>query len=87
VFILLVKLVMFVMHLWLPALGLVTNATITALWAFSCYAQAGPDMSDPNHSSKVAWYITKSCSYAKASGNEGYCLQAKGSFAVTVLMV
>jgi len=85
-FILLVKAVMFVLHIWYPILGTVVNAAITALWIVSIYGQAGPDHSDPKHPSNVAWYITKSCSYAKASGNEHYCLMAKGTFAVTVVM-
>lgn len=86
-FILLVKAVMFVLHIWFPLLGTVTNAIITALWAVSLYGQAGPDHSDPNHPSNVAWYVSKSCSYAKPSGNEHYCLQAKGAFAITVVMM
>ena len=85
-FILLVKAVMFVLHIWYPILGTVVNAVITALWIVSIYGQAGPDHSDSKHPSNVPWYITKSCSYAKPSGNEHYCLMAKGTFAVTVVM-
>ena len=77
---------MFVLHIWYPILGTVVNAVITALWIVSIYGQAGPDHSDSKHPSNVAWYITKSCSYAKPSGNEHYCLMAKGTFAVTVVM-
>lgn len=86
-FVLLVKAVMFVMHIWFPILGTVANAAITALWIVSVYGQAGPDHSDPKHPSSVAWYISKSCSYASASGNQHYCLMAKGSFATTVVMM
>jgi hypothetical protein len=85
-FILLVKVVMFVLHIWYPILGTVVNAAITVLWCVSIYGQAGPDHSDPEHPSSSAWYITKSCSYAIPSGNHHYCLMAKGTFAVTVLM-
>lgn len=85
-FILLVKAVMFVLHIWYPILGTVVNAIITVLWIVSIYGQSGPDHSDPEHPSSVAWYIRKSCSYARPSGNEHYCLMAKGTFAVTVVM-
>ena len=85
-FILLCKVVMFILHVWYPILGTIVNAIITTLWCVSIYGQAGPDHSDPQHPSNVAWYITKSCSYAQASGNKHYCLMAKGTFAVTVLM-
>jgi len=85
-FILLVKAVMFVLHVWYPLLGTVTNMAITALWIVSIYGQAGPDHPDKRHLSNTAWYITKSCKFAKPTGNEHYCLMAKGSFAVTVFM-
>jgi hypothetical protein len=85
-FILLVKIVMFILHIWYPLLGTITNAAITAMWIASMYGQMGPDHSDPRYPSNVAWYINKSCSYAVASGNHHYCIMAKGTFATTVLM-
>lgn len=86
-FILLVKLVMFVMHGWYPIMSVAVNTILVALWCVSVYGQAGPDKSDPAHPSSVPWYITKSCDYARPSGNYGNCQQAKGSFAVTVFML
>jgi len=77
---------MFILHIWYPILGTVTNGAITALWIVSIYGQAGPDHSDPKFPSNVAWYINKSCSYAAPTGNEHYCLMAKGTFAITVVM-
>lgn len=85
-FILLVKVTMFILHIWYPLLSTITNTIITALWIVSMYGQMGPDHSDPRHPSNIAWYISKSCSYAKPSGNEHYCLLAKGTFATTVIM-
>jgi hypothetical protein len=85
-FLLMVKVVMFIMHIWFPILGTIVNAAITVLWVVSIYGQAGPDHSDRQYPSNVAWYITKSCSYAQPSGSEHYCLMAKGTFAVTVVM-
>jgi hypothetical protein len=86
-FMLLVKLVMFVMHIWIPLLSCIVNVVLIALWTVSIYGQAGPDYSDPQHPSPSAWYVTKSCSYASASGYYGYCMQAKGAFAATCLML
>ena len=86
-FILLIKAVLFIMHMWIPLVSLIINMIVTALWCISVYGQAGPDHSDPEHPSKVAWYITKSCSYAEASGNKHNCNMAKGSFAASILML
>ena len=86
-FILLIKAVLFIMHMWIPLVSLIINMIVTALWCVSVYGQAGPDYSDPEHPSKVAWYITKSCSYAEASGNKHNCNMAKGSFAASILML
>ncbi|TVY18427.1 hypothetical protein LARI1_G004659 [Lachnellula arida] len=86
-FIMIVKWVMFALHIWYPLLATVTNIIITALWIVSIYGQAGPDHSDPKHPSNIAWYVNKSCSYAKPAGYEHYCLMAKGTFAVTVFMM
>ncbi|CZS95404.1 uncharacterized protein RCO7_05738 [Rhynchosporium graminicola] len=86
-FILLVKGVMFVVHLWYPLLSTITNAIIVALWCVSIYGQTGPDNSDPRHPSSVAWYITKSCDVAKASGNHHNCVLAKSTFATTIIMM
>jgi hypothetical protein len=86
-FILLVKVVMFILHIWYPLLGTVTNIIVVVLWAVSVYGQAGPDYSDPAHPSRIAWYINKSCDYARPSGNYHYCLMAKGTFAITVFML
>jgi hypothetical protein len=86
-FILLVKGVTFVMHMWYPLLSFILNAALTALWAFSIYCQAGPDYSDPAHPMPVAWYIVKSCSVASPSGNYTNCMMAKGAFATTCIML
>jgi hypothetical protein len=86
-FMLLVKLVMFIMNIWYPILSCIVNVILISLWTVSVYGQAGPDYSDPNYPSPSAWYLRKSCSYASASGNYGYCMQAKGAFASTCLML
>ena len=45
-------------------------------------------MSDPKHPQPGApWYITKPCSVAHNPNNVHYCLQAKGAFASTCIML
>ena len=77
---------MFVLHVWFPMLGTFANAALAALYIASIYGQSGPDRSDPRYPSSSAWYITKSCDFAKESGHVKYCQMAKGTFAVTVVM-
>ncbi|KAI9753968.1 MAG: hypothetical protein M4579_004928 [Chaenotheca gracillima] len=86
-FILLVKVVLYVMHIWFPILSLVIHIIITALYVVSIYGQAGPDNSDPSHPSPMPWYLTKSCDLSKDPKNVHYCQMAKGTFAVTVVML
>ncbi|KAF2173113.1 hypothetical protein M409DRAFT_17062 [Zasmidium cellare ATCC 36951] len=85
-FILLVKSIMFVLHIFIPALSVFVHALLVALYAVSIYNQSRPDMSDPDHPSPgLPWYLSKGCSYAEP-GNHGYCLQARASFAVVIVM-
>jgi hypothetical protein len=86
-FIMIVKVIMFSLHIWFPVLSVIVNAVLTGLYAASIYGQAGPDNTDPKHPSSSAWYITKSCDFASKVGARNYCLQAKGAFAVTVIMM
>ena len=86
-FIMIVKIVMFSLHIWFPLLSAIVNAVLTGLFVASIYGQAGPDHSDPLHPSSSAWYITKSCDYASALGAKNYCLQAKGAFAATIFLM
>ncbi|KAI0996153.1 hypothetical protein K3495_g12026 [Podosphaera aphanis] len=85
-FVFLVKVVMFVLHIWYPILGAIVSAFITALWIVSIYGQMGPDHIDPIHPSNIAWYIGHSCEIARPSGNHHYCILAKASFTTTVFM-
>lgn len=86
-FVILVKLVMFIMHMWYPLLSTIANTIIIVLWCVSIAAQAGSDYSDPEHPMPVAWYVAKSCDVARPSGHYGYCVQAKSSFAVSCVML
>ncbi len=76
-----------VVHIFPPILSVFVHAGLAALYAVSIYGQAGKDMSDPKHPQPGApWYITKSCSVASTKAVRDFCQQAKGSFAVAVMM-
>ncbi len=76
-----------IMHVFYPIIALAVSIAMTALYATSVYGQIGPDFADPRYPSPVAWYISKSCSYAKKKNAVADCLMAKGSLAATVLML
>jgi hypothetical protein len=79
--------ILIIMKLWFPILGLCVSFAMTALYTTSVYGQAGPDYADARYPSPVAWYISKSCDYAKPYGVANQCELAKGTFAVTVYML
>jgi hypothetical protein len=87
-FIMLVKGVMYMLHVFPPILSLIVHAAILVLWAISVDYQASSDLSDPEHPQHGApWYITKSCSVAHNKNNVHYCKQAKASFACSCAML
>ncbi|MCJ1354562.1 MAG: hypothetical protein MMC33_004551 [Icmadophila ericetorum] len=81
-FILLVKVFLYIMDLFWPLLALLVHALLIVLASVSIYNQAGSDYSDSAHPSRVPWYLTKGCGPPVATNLHGYCLQAQGSFAV-----
>ncbi|KAH9892972.1 hypothetical protein F4778DRAFT_302837 [Xylariomycetidae sp. FL2044] len=86
-FVLLTKLIAFIMHVWFPLVAMVFNVSMAALYITSVYGQAGPDHLDPNHPSNVAWYIAKPCTVAANKGIQSNCTMAKGTFAATVIFL
>ncbi|MCJ1462179.1 hypothetical protein MMC07_000779 [Pseudocyphellaria aurata] len=88
VFLLLIKGIMFITHVFDPIVSAILHAVLVALYAISLHAQAGSDMSDPKHPQPGApWYITKSCGAPVNPNVKGYCQQAKGAFAITILLI
>jgi len=88
-FILLVKSMMFVLGTFIPLLSVLIHTVLIALYAVSIRNQATPDLSElnvPHLSRNLPWYLSKGCSYATRK-NHGYCMQARASFAVTVVML
>lgn len=86
-FVLLIKLVAFIMKVWFPVVGVFYSAVMTILYAISVYGQAGPDYADPAQPSPVAWYIRMSCQPAAEYDAVGDCKLAKGTFGVTAYML
>jgi Ca2+/Na+ antiporter len=83
-FLMLVKSIMYMLHVWPPILSAVVHAILIALYTVSVYYQASSDNSDPKHPSNgPVWYITKNCNVAFKKTNVHYCTQAKASFAAT----
>lgn len=86
-FILLAKSTLYVLHGFLPIIGLLVSVAEIAIYAVSIHRQSGPDMTDPRHPSPgLPWYLSKGCSYA-TPGNWGYCMQARAIFGVMCAMV
>ncbi|KAB5578566.1 hypothetical protein GE09DRAFT_1280905 [Coniochaeta sp. 2T2.1] len=86
-FVLLTKMIGFIMRVWYPIVGLFFNTAMVALYATSIYGQAGPDYADPRFPSPVAWYIRYGCDIAVKYGAKKQCMMAKGTFGVTTYML
>jgi len=87
-FFMLVKAPMFVLGVFYPPLSIFVHSLLTALYAVSLSFQLGSDMTDRDHPQPgPPWYITKNCSVTKHRRNVGYCMQAKGTFACTIIML
>ena len=87
-FLMIVKFIMYILHVFPPLLSVLCHAALVALYMVSCIYQAGSDMSDPKRPQPGApWHISKSCSVAKDQSLVGYCRQAKASFACSVVIL
>jgi len=84
----LIKITMWLLKVFFPILSFLLHTALLCLWAYGLYMQSAPDLIDPAHQNKGApWYITKSCNIVEDKINRAYCMQAKSSFAVTIIMV
>jgi len=87
-FIMLVKSIMYMLHVFPPILSILVHALLIALYTVSVDYQASSDTTDPDHPQNgPPWYITKSCSVTRNKRLVGYCKQAKASFACTCAML
>jgi hypothetical protein len=86
-FLLLVKGIMHITHIFHPLLSAIVHAVLLALYAVSIRNQAGSDMTDPkNPQPGPPWYITRSCGAPVKPALKGYCMQAKGAFAISIIL-
>jgi len=84
----LIKSCMWLLKVFYPIFSFVLHSGLLALWAYGIYIQTSPDTIDPAHQNKGApWYITKSCNIVESKTNRAYCMQAKSSFVVSVIML
>ena len=84
----LIKSTMWLLKVFLPIFSLILHSALLSLWAYGLHIQTSPDTIDPEHQNKGApWYITKSCSIVDNKQERAYCMQAKSSFAVTIIML
>jgi len=87
-FIHLTKFTMFILHVCWPIFSLFIHLLLIGLWSYSIYGQTSPDTIDPTRENHGApWYITKNCNISSSSEIKGYCMQAKSTFAVSVVML
>ncbi|OAL26156.1 hypothetical protein AYO20_10209 [Fonsecaea nubica] len=87
-FIMLVKSIMYMLHVFPPVLSVLIHTGLLVLYAVSVNYQASSDTTDPDHPQHGApWYITKSCNVAHNKNNVGYCTQAKAAFACSCAML
>jgi len=86
-FLLLVKLITFIMKGWLPLIALVINIALTALYTVSVYGQIGPDYADPRYPAPAAWYFRYGCDMAKEWGVYKSCQIAQSSLGITFYML
>lgn len=86
-FLLLTKVVVYVMHGFMPFLSILVHGALIAVYAVSVRNQSAPDMSDPKRPSPgLPWYLSKGCGYA-TQGNYSYCMQARASFAMAIVLL
>jgi hypothetical protein len=84
----LIKCTGWLLHVLWPVFSFPLHSALLALWAVSIRVQTAPDTIDPDRINNGApWYITKSCGIASTSTIQKYCMQAKASFAVSVIML
>ncbi|KAL6712644.1 hypothetical protein ACN47E_000521 [Coniothyrium glycines] len=83
-----IKATLWLLHVFLPLVSLLLHIALLCLWAYGIHVQTSPDTIDPRRVNNGApWYITKSCSIVEDKLNRSYCMQAKASFAVSIIML
>jgi hypothetical protein len=84
----LIKSTMWLLKVFVPIISLGLHTALLCLWAYGLHIQTAPDTIDPQRINNGApWYLTKSCNIVQDKNIRAYCMQAKASFAVTIIMM
>lgn len=84
----LIKVTMWLLHVFLPIFSVLLHIPLLAIWAYGIHIQTSPDTIDPQRTNNGApWYITKNCNIVEDANVQKYCMQAKSSFAVSCIML
>lgn len=87
-FFLLVKATFWLLKVFYPILSVLLHIALLTLWAYGIHLQTAPDTIDPERiNNGPPWYITKSCGIVEDKTIREYCMQAKSSFAVSIIML
>ncbi|KAF1838534.1 hypothetical protein BDW02DRAFT_389679 [Decorospora gaudefroyi] len=83
-----VKSTLWLLKVFFPILSLILHVALTCLWAYGIHIQTSPDTIDPRRmNTGMPWYLTKNCNIVEDKQIRGYCMQAKASFAVSIIML
>lgn len=84
----LIKSTMWLLKVFIPLLSLILHMALLSLWAYGIHIQTSPDTIDPDRiNNGPPWYLTKSCGIVEDKQIRAYCMQAKGSFAISIIML
>lgn len=84
----LVKCTLWLLHVFYPIISLLLHIALASIWAYGIHIQTSPDTIDPKRVNNGApWYITKNCNIVEDKQIRGYCMQAKSSFAISIVML
>lgn len=84
----LVKVTLWLLKVLYPILSLPLHIALACLWAYGIHVQTAPDTIDPQRvNNGPPWYITKNCNIVEDKNIRSYCMQAKSSFAVSIIML
>lgn len=86
-FLLLAKLIAFIMKVWYPIVATFFNVALVALYTVSTYGQIGPDYTDDRYPAAAAWYFRYGCDLAKPHGAYKSCQIAQSSLGLTFFML
>lgn len=86
-FLLLAKLIAFIMRVWFPIVATFFNLCLVVLYTVSTYGQIGPDYTDDRYPAPAAWYFRKGCDLAKPHGLYKSCQIAQSSLGLTFYLL